>query len=209
MEQIAFIEHGISSEELDPQTYDAEKIATLKTQLNLPLDKKIIAFVARLYPQKRPMDFVELARRFQNDPHVYFLMVGDGVLREKVDAQIARSHLQNFRRLDFYKPIKDIYALLDVLVLPSKYEAMPMVVAETLAMGKPVVVTDVGNNRDVVEMTGGGEVVSAIGNVAALQVAVQKVLANPPDPEKLRATILARFDIQWIAEKHAQIFLPK
>lgn len=86
---------------------------------------------------------------------------------------------------------------------------MPMVVAETLAMGKPVVVTDVGNNRDVVEMTGGGVVVPAIGNVAALQVAVQKVLANPPDPEKLRTAILARFDIQWIAEKHAQIFLPK
>ncbi|NUM43964.1 MAG: glycosyltransferase [Anaerolineales bacterium] len=209
MDQIAFIEHGISSEELNPQVYDAEKIAALKTQLNLPLDKKIIAFVARLYPQKRPMDFVELARRFQNDPSVYFLMVGDGVLREKVDAQIKRSHLQNFRRLDFYKPIKDIYALLDVLVLPSKYEAMPMVVAETLAMGKPVVVTDVGNNRDVVEMTGGGVVVPAIGNVAALQVAVQKVLANPPDPEKLRTAILARFDIQWIAEKHAQIFLPK
>jgi glycosyltransferase involved in cell wall biosynthesis len=208
LDQIAFIEHGIDSEELNPKVYDDEKKAVIKTHLGLPLDKKIVAFVARLYPQKRPIDFVELARRFQHDSNVYFLMVGDGILGPRVDEQIAKTGLKNLRRLDFYKPIKEIYAILDVLVLPSKYEAMPLVVAETLAMGKPVVVTDVGNNREVVELTDGGIVVSNIGDVAKLQAAVQQMLTNPPDPEKLRSAILARFDIQWIAAKHETVFLP-
>jgi 2-deoxystreptamine N-acetyl-D-glucosaminyltransferase/2-deoxystreptamine glucosyltransferase len=135
-------------------------------------------------------------------------MVGDGVLREQVIEQISRSGLPNFTRLDFYKPIPDIYAALDVLVLPSEYEAMPLVVAETLAMGKPVVVTDAGNNREVVELAQGG-VVTPVGDVAALMRGVQAMLASPPDPARLRAAIRGRFDINLIAEKHRAVFLPE
>jgi glycosyltransferase involved in cell wall biosynthesis len=208
LDQIACIEHGIDLADVDPAKYGEGEVAAIRARLGLPAGRRIVAFVARLYPQKRPLDFVELARRFAADEGVHFLMVGDGVLREQVIEQISRSGLANFTRLDFYKPIPDIYAALDVLVLPSEYEAMPLVVAETLAMGKPVVVTDAGNNREVVELAQGG-VVTPVGDVAALMRGVQAMLASPPDPARLRAAIRGRFDINVIAEKHRAVFLPE
>ena len=206
-EDVYFIEHGIDPDLWDPEKYSQDKIEGLKGKLGLPLGKKIVTFIARMHPQKRPMDFVELARRFSSDPSVCFLMVGDGPLAGKVDEQIAKLGLENMNRLNFYRPSSEIFALTDVLVLPSEYEAMPLVVSETQAMGKPVVVTDVGNNRKVVELTGGGVVVSQVGDVAALMDGVRKMLVSPPDPEQTRKAILSRYGIQAISKLYADAFL--
>jgi glycosyltransferase involved in cell wall biosynthesis len=46
-------------------------------------------------------------------------------------------------------PISDVLAVTDVLILPSEHEGMPLIVSEAQIMGKAVVVTDVGNNREV------------------------------------------------------------
>jgi glycosyltransferase involved in cell wall biosynthesis len=204
---VYYVEHGIDPNEVDPDNYPQDLIKGLKGKIGLPIEKKIITFAARMHPQKRPMDFVELARRFSSNSSVCFLMVGDGPLADQVDEQISKLGLDNMYRLDFYRPISDIYALTDVLVLPSEYEAMPLVVAEAQAMGKPVVVTDVGNNREVVELTGGGVVVPRVGDVAGLMEGVRKVLVSPPDPAQIRKAILSRFGIQAISKLYDDVFL--
>ncbi len=208
LDQIVLLPHGTDFSEFDPAKYSAADRELIRTRLGLPLDTKVVAFIGRLTPQKRPLDFVELARRFSADPSITFLMVGDGVLREQVIAQARTSRLTNFFRYDFYKPSSDIFAIMDVLVLPSEYEAMPLVVSEALAMGKPVVVNDVGNNREVVELARGGVVLPQIGDIAGLQRGVREMLTNPPDPVQLRAIILENFDIRVIAAKHLPLFLP-
>jgi glycosyltransferase involved in cell wall biosynthesis len=115
--------------------------------------------------------------------------------------------LKNFCRHPFYRPISDIWAISDVVVLPSEFEGMPMVIIEAQAMGKPVVVTDVGNNLDVVNLTKGGVVVSQIGDVTALAEGVHKMLVNPPDPERVRQATLSHFDISIVAQKYRDAFL--
>jgi glycosyltransferase involved in cell wall biosynthesis len=206
-QRVHFIEHGIDPDEVNPAAYSPQTKQVIRNRLGLPPEGKVVAFVARLHPQKRPMDFVELARRFSSDSAVTFLMVGDGPLAAQVEAEVNRLGLKNFRRLPFYRPISDIYALADVIVLPSEYEAMPLVIAEAQAMGKPVVVTDVGNNREVVEMTGGGVVVPRVGDIAALMEGVRRMLDSPPDPERVRQAILSRFGIEVIAEQYRKVLL--
>jgi glycosyltransferase involved in cell wall biosynthesis len=206
-EQVHLIENGIEPQELDPNGYDPAQIAALKHKLGLSGEKKVITFASRLHPQKRPMDFVELCRRFAHDPTLTFLMVGDGPLADEVGAQIARSSLKNISRHRFYRPISDIFAVSDVFVLPSEFEGMPMVVIEAQAMGKPVVVTDVGNNREIVEYTQGGVVVPQIGDIAALAEGVRRMLDNPPDPARLRQVALGRFDIALVAEKYYKVLV--
>ena len=205
--QVHLIENGIQPDELDPSQYDPARIASIKQRLGLPGDRRIVTFASRLHPQKRPMDFVELSRRFAGDPTVAFLMVGDGPLAGQVGVQIVKSNLKHIYRHDFYRPISDILAVSDVFVLPSEFEGMPMVIIEAQAMGKPVVVTDVGNNRDVIEYTQGGVIVPQVGDVSALAAGVRRMLDNPPDPARLRQTVLASFDIAIVAEKYYQVLL--
>jgi glycosyltransferase involved in cell wall biosynthesis len=207
LEQTYLIENGIDSSEITPADYSGQKIAMLKKQFSLPEGKKIVTFASRIHPQKRPIDFVELARRFSSDPSVVFFMVGDGPLAKQVQEEIEKIGLKNIFRHPFYRPISDVLAVSDVFVLPSEFEGMPMIIIEAQAMGKPVVVTDVGNNREVIAKTGGGVVVSQIGDVAALRAGVVQMLENPPDPERLRQATLSHYDISIVAEKYRNAWL--
>ncbi len=206
-EQVYFIENGSNSIELDPDQYNEGDIYNLKFKLGLPAKARVVTFASRLHPQKRPMDFVELARRFSSDPEVAFLMAGDGPLADQVDEQIRKTGLRNIYRCPFYRPISDLLALTDVLVLPSEFEGMPMIVLEAQTMGKPAVVTDVGNNRQVLERTRGGIVLPQIGDVSALMAAVRQMLDAPPDPVEVRRNTIAVFDWKVIVQKYRAALL--
>ncbi|MEW5870924.1 MAG: glycosyltransferase [Chloroflexota bacterium] len=195
------IENGVDPEEINPASYTDEAIDEIKSRLGLKPGKKIVTFASRLHFQKRPMDFVELARRFSSDETIEFLMVGDGPLADTVEEQVAKIKLGNFRRRKFYRPISDILAVTDALVLPSEFEGMPMIITEALAMGKPVVATDVGNNREVLERTHGGIVISKIGDIGMLKDALRQLLDAPPEPEALRQKALAYWDVALIAQQ--------
>ena len=206
-EQIYFVEHAINMDDLNPADYPAERCIQIKQKLGLPVEKKLVTFCARMHPQKRPMDFIELARRFKGEEGIHFLMVGDGPLASAVEEQVVRIGLRNFTRRKFYTPISDIYAITDVMVLPSEYEAMPLVILETLAMGKPVVATDVGHIRDVVGRTHGGVVVPYIGDITALRMGVLQALREPIDSATIRRIIDQRFGISHIAPQYLKVWL--
>ncbi|MCS7055083.1 MAG: glycosyltransferase [Thermoflexales bacterium] len=204
---IYLVEHGIDTEEFDPARYSPEDLLTLRHKFGIPDGKRVVTFIARFHQQKRPMDFVELGRSLQNDERLFFLMVGDGPLSQVVEDEVRRIGLKNFRRMGFYQPSRDIFAVSDLIVLPSEYEGMPLVILEAQSMGKPVVATNVGNNREVLELTGGGIVVPRVGDTRALQRAVLDALDRPFNGKKMREAVRSHFDWRVIALKYRKALL--
>ena len=191
----------------DPAAFDAERRADLAARFGLPPGRRVVAFVGRMHQQKRPMDVVELARQLRGDPRLAFLMVGDGPLAATVRAQIAASELDNISVCAFHQPSSECYAVADVLLLPSEYEGMPMVIIEALAMGVAVVATDVGNNREVLARTAGGRVVDRAGDVPALRQALLAELDAPRDPAALRAAVACEFAMTAMLDDYARVLL--
>jgi glycosyltransferase involved in cell wall biosynthesis len=205
--QVFLVEHGLEADEFDPADYSMERRASIKTGLGIPGEVKVVTFVARLHPQKRPLDFVELARRFRSEASLAFLMIGGGPMAGVVGDQVNRAGLANLWRHSYYQPVSDIYAISDAIVIPSEYEATPLVLLESQAMGKPVVATDVGNNREVLEYTQGGKVVSSVGDVSQLEAALRDVLAMSFDPIRMRQAVIERFGMARIAEDYYRILI--
>ena len=114
--------------------------------------------------------------------------------------------MKNFYRLP-YTPSRDIFAISDVLVLTSEYEGMPMSVLEALAMGCPVVSTDVGNIRDVLEKTGGGSAVTHVGDINGLITDVKQVLANPVDVRAIRERLAQYYSLEQMAAAYERALL--
>ncbi len=135
-ESVYQIEHAIDFSHLNPGEYSTIHKAEIRLRMGLSERTRCVTFASRLNQQKRPMDFIELARRFQPDPSVEFLMIGEGPLTKTIDDEISRIGLRNIRRHPFYRPISDILVITDVLVLPSEYEGMPLIVSETSGNGK-------------------------------------------------------------------------
>lgn len=127
----------------------------------LPLDRPIFAYYGELSPAKRPMGFLKLAywmQMFQDNS--FFVMVGDGFLKEQVQTTAANYKLINFKWIASIENIEKFYSIISGLVITSAYEPQgPKEMFESLANGIPVFATDVGQTKSVLGRYGSGLVV--------------------------------------------------
>ena len=123
-----------------------------RIELGLPASARVVAGVGRLNPQKNfalCLDIAaQLAPRF---PDLHFLLAGDGpeekMLREKAAA------LGISDRVTFSGYVADtrlVYLAADVLLMPSRYEGLPMTLLEAMAMGLPVVASQLDGIAEVI-----------------------------------------------------------
>ena len=90
--------------------------------------------------------------------------VGDGELRFQLEAMVGHLNLQNVQfhgRADG-EDLLDLFRGADIFVLPSEREGMPLVLLEAMAMGLPIVATNISGNRDLVVDGTTGTLVSPI-----------------------------------------------
>jgi len=150
--KIATIPNGVNLAEFEREQWLAGVLNALRTELHVPQGTLVITTVARLYPQKGHQYLVEAASIITSIyPNVLFLLIGDGVSRETIEASIRAYNLdRNFRLLGIRSDVPKLLALSDVFVLPSLYEGMPNVVLEAMAARLPVVATNVDGTQAVV-----------------------------------------------------------
>jgi glycosyltransferase involved in cell wall biosynthesis/SAM-dependent methyltransferase len=127
--------------------------------------RQVFAMIGRLTQQKRPLDFLELALRSKRDGlDVIFILVGDGELTSDCRRFQERHDLDNVRFVDFCEDLTQVYPILSGLIVTSEYEGLPIVALEAMAMGVPVLTTDVGDLRLVFSEHGVGNLFRAIGD---------------------------------------------
>lgn len=151
----------------------------LRAELGIDPEAPLVGIVARLVPIKRHECFlraaVEVARRYSG---CQFLVVGDGERRAELE-RLGRHLALNdqVRFLGWRQDLERIYADLDLVVLTSANEGLPVSVIEAMASGKPVVATRVGGVPDLVEDGVTGLLVPP-ENPAAVAEAIGALLAD-------------------------------
>lgn len=155
-------------------------VSAKRRGLGIEPEGRLIGMVAPFKPQKAPLDFIRLAAVVHRvRPEARFLLVGDGDLRPAVEAEVQRHGLSNVvRLLGWRRDVAEIMACLDVFVLTSQWEGLPRVYLEALALGRPVVGTDVDGASEVITEGLNGHLVQA-GDVAGLAEKVLRLLAEP------------------------------
>lgn len=148
-----------------------------------------VGMVGCLKPQKAPLDFVKLARDLKADiPHIQFFLVGDGALRPEVERQIRACGLGEIvTLLGWRQDVNVILSALDVFVLTSLWEGLPLAVVEAMQCGVPVVATDTGGIRDIVSDGDSGYLVPP-GDIRMMGERTRQLLADAA----LRRTFTAR-----------------
>lgn len=190
--------YGIADASTIPNGVDPAEFAGAAPALDLP--HPLVGMVARLAPEKAPMDFLGIAAAV---PDATFVLVGDGPMRE----EIASAAGPNVVLAGFCDDMPGVYASLDVLVQPSYREGMPMTILEAMAAGVPVVATRVGAAEDVIEQGVTGLLVRP-GDVAGLSEAVRGLLDDPVRREAIsRAAgeaVNRRFTVEVMAGRYAE-----
>ena len=173
-EKIRVIHNGVDTLKYRPASSD-ERVA-LRKELGFAADDVVLITVASLKPLKRIDALLEAAATLRSGgAKLCVVVAGDGSERRPLEALAVRLGIAE--RVWFAGVRDDVERLLrasDVFVLASRTEAFPNVVLEAMATGLPVVTTDVGSVREMVE-NGASALVVPPGDDPALAGALQKL----------------------------------
>jgi len=118
-------------------------------------DDLLIGIVGRLVPIKNHKMFLEVARKIRNkQPHLKakFVIIGDGETRESLTDYAKKLNLGNdVCFTGWAEDLPSMYADLDIVVLTSLNEGTPLSLIEAMASAKPIVATDVGGVKDIIQ----------------------------------------------------------
>jgi glycosyltransferase involved in cell wall biosynthesis len=140
---------------------------------------KVIGMVARLDLQKGFEDLLRAARELcAAYPALKVVIVGEGPDRQAIESMIQRFGLQsNVILAGQHSDMPGIYAALNIFVLPSLNEGLPMTILEAMAASKPVIATRVGAIPKVIKDGETGLLVDP-GDVNGLRDALARLLAD-------------------------------
>lgn len=130
---------------------------------SLPSNKFVIGTIGRLAEQKNPLLMVQIAADLRKkEKNVFFVMVGDGPLRGKVEKKIKQLNLvDTFCLPGIQDDVPNWIRSFDLFLLPSKWEGLPRVLLQAMAAGKPVVATDTDGILEVIHDRENGWLVSS------------------------------------------------
>lgn len=170
---------------VDTAHFDALRAATsrddARAALGIGAEQCVLLFSGKLIARKAPLLLTEALGRMASSQRITLLIVGDGELRERVEATArpvlgARLQMPGFVN---QTQLGRYYAAADVLVLPSDYETWGLVVNEGMQFGLPAVVSSkVGSQRDLI-VEGQTGMVFPQGDAAGLAACLQRFHDEP------------------------------
>jgi glycosyltransferase involved in cell wall biosynthesis len=173
-----------------------------RTTLGLPTGTELVGFVGRLTSIKRPDRFVALARAI---PTARFVVVGDGPLRD--DILRSAADLDNLIVLEWSRDVGLVLSALDLLVLTSDNEGVPLSLIEAASAGVPVVAMNVGGVSEIVDH---GVTGLLVPDDAALVSSVNHLLQHPNERRALgdhaAARIMERCSMDAYLSSHSRLY---
>jgi len=169
---------------------------TVRRELGFEPQQIVIGKVARLFPLKGHEYVIAAAASVvARNPNVRFLFVGDGILREQLETQIARGGLsEHFVFTGLVPPgqVPELIAAMDIVVHTSMWEGLARVLPQGLIAGKPVVSYDIDGAPEVVIPNETGYLLPR-GDICELSDALTELAARPDLRERLGRTGQERF----------------
>jgi len=130
-------------------------IAEKQKELNLDPDVPVVGNISRLFDLKGHNYLLEAASQVvEIFPEAKFLLVGDGILRERLICQAEDLKIRDnivFTGLVERKEIPKLISVMDVIVHTSLREGLPRVLPEALAMAKPVIAFEIDGIAEIIK----------------------------------------------------------
>jgi glycosyltransferase involved in cell wall biosynthesis len=132
---------------------EAANLNGLRNELEIPPGHLVVGTVAVFTPKKRLQDWLDVAAQIASRrKDVTFLLVGHGPEEATLKAKVQALGLTERVRMPGFRPDgRRVLGLMDVYLMCSAFEGLPIALLEAMALGKPVVATAVGGIPEVVQ----------------------------------------------------------
>ncbi len=144
---------------VDHRYYAAQVVesGTARKRLGIADNRPLVLFPCRMHPQKRPFLMLEIAKQLRKSiPNVAFAVVGDGPQLDQLRRRVTEEELQD--TVYFAGAVQDVrpfYNDAQVTLICSLNEGLSLTAYESLSMGTPVITSDVGGQKELVDASVG------------------------------------------------------
>jgi glycosyltransferase involved in cell wall biosynthesis len=186
------------------------KKAQKKKELGVAQNLSLVTMIGCLKPQKAPLDYVGVAHLVLQKKDAHFILVGDGVLRGKVEKRADELGLgDRFTLLGWRRDIPEIMAATDIFVLTSLWEGLPRVLPQAMVMGIPIVATKVDGTPEAVTNGVNGFLIEP-RDVKGMAEKILYLLDNPGKARDLGEQgrkMVGEFDIWKMVTEQEELYL--
>ena len=208
-EKLELIPNGI---DLDRFTNVTVEDVPFKKSLGLDPDKITIAMISRLFEQKGHVYFLDaMANLLRKRNNLQVLIVGDGELRDSLERKVhSLSPLHgNVIFTGVRRDVAAIMKVVDIFVLASLWEGLPIVLLEAMAMGKKILATKVGGIPEVLEDKVTGILVDS-GNIAQIENGLMWILDHQTESENMarqaKHVAFEQYDVNVLLQKYESLY---
>ena len=183
----------------------------LRAELGVPPQAPLAGEIARLCDVKGQRELIQAAARV---PDLHVVLAGEdleagGAYRESLVAEAERAGVADRVAFTGFRPAETVLGALDVFVLPSWIEGMPITVLEAMAHRKPVVATPVGGTPELV-VDGETGLLVPPRDPEALAEALRSLVADPERARRLGeagyARVAERFTVDRMTTRVLEVY---
>ncbi|MBN1121744.1 MAG: glycosyltransferase [Anaerolineae bacterium] len=191
----------------DTGAQDQKARSNIHTELGIPTNTPVVGSIGRLLDVKR---YGDLLTAIPEIPDTHVLLVGDGTDRQNLETQAAALNIENRVHFVGFQTNPEYWLdAIDIYVLPSQSEGLPVAILEAMAKGIPTVATRVRGITDLVEHEKNGLLVP-LADPPALAAAIRLLLDDSALRARLghqaRSQFLAHYLIDHVAELYGNLY---
>jgi glycosyltransferase involved in cell wall biosynthesis len=196
--------NGVDLTRFNPARFDAEARRRIRGSLGLENDQIVVGVVGRLVAEKGYPELFEAARMLDDRYAVLAIGPHDP---EKADALpegiLNEAQAAGVRFLGMRDDVDELHAAMDLFVLPSHREGLPLAAIEAAASGLPIIATDIRGCRQVVDHSRNGLLIP-VRNPSAIATAIVRLGDDPETRNRMaqagRRKAEAEFDERRIVD---------
>jgi len=183
----------------------------MRKVLKIPEQNLVVGTAGRLTPVKGHRYLIEAAKKIVAvKPDINFLFLGDGELQEKLEKMASELNIrENVVFLGWRPDVAEVMSMFDIFVLPSINEGMGRVLVEAMALGKPIVASNIGGIPDLI-MQGKNGMLVPVADPLALASGIEFLMTNPKKMGEMGSAgkkIAADYGVDSMMQKIEQLYL--
>ncbi len=206
-------EHRIKviSNGIDFKRFESVNLSKIKEIDSVSDDIIKIVIIGRLHPAKGHLDLIKAITELKNTNHNFHVFfVGEGDLQQDIIKQCTENGINDYISLMGQRSdIPSILAKVDIFVMPSHWEGLPMALLEAMAMSKAVIASRVGGIPDVITDGDNGLLIDKSDHFG-LNNALQKLLSNPKLRENLgnaaKKSVLENYSAKNVSKEYELLY---
>lgn len=207
--KVKTILNGVNTMKFNPISVNSKDV---RTKLSIPQNAPVLGNVAVFRAQKRLDVWLEQAAIIKKTfPLAHFILVGDGPLESMVLEKIEEFGLRECVHLPGrLEDVRPWLATMDIFMVSSEFEGLPIALLEAMSMGLPVVSTDAGGIKEVIRHKENGWLVP-VDKVGQISEGVIQLLRNSDKVKQLgkagRNEVVNHFSINRMVSQLEDVYI--